>query len=111
MAEFPANADGSERRGINPRAHEPDINDLRKRIESMVPYFCANPGCVQALCPYHRRPFIRLALAGNNNFLPIIQHDTTRLSRWPYPELRVTIIPKGRPVGACAFGKSTPRLK
>ena len=87
MAEFPANADGSERRGINLRAHEPDIDDLCKRIESIVPYFCANPGCVQALCPYHRRGFIRLELAGNNICLPIIQHEITRLSRRPYPEL------------------------
>lgn len=111
MAELPASTDGSGPRGIDPRAHEPDINDLRKRIDSIVPYFCPNPGCVQALCPYHRRRFIGLTLAGNNIFLPIIQHDITRLSHQPYPELRVRIIRKGRPVGACASGKSTRRLK
>jgi hypothetical protein len=72
MAELPANTDGSGLHEINPRAYEPDINDLRKRIESIVPYFCPNPGCVQALCPYHRRRFIRLTLPGNNIFLPMI---------------------------------------
>ena len=111
MAEFPANPDGSGRRRINTRAHEPDIGNLRRRIDSIIPYFCANPGCIQALCPYHRRGFIRLALAGNNIFLSIIQHEITRLSRRPYPELRVTNIPKGRLVGACASGKLTPRFK
>ena len=63
MAEFPTDAGGFERREINPRAHEPGIDDLRKRVESIVPYFCASPSCVQSLCPYHGRSFIRLALA------------------------------------------------
>jgi hypothetical protein len=59
MAEFPANADSAEQREINPRAHEPGINDLRKRIDSVVAYFCANPCCVQALCPHHGKDFYR----------------------------------------------------
>ena len=111
MVEFPANPAGSRRRRVDTRGHEPDIDDLRKRIESMVPYFCANPGCIQALCPYHRRGFSKFAIASNNIFLSMIQHDLTRLSHRPYPELRVISIPQGRPVGVCASGKLTPRLK
>jgi hypothetical protein len=57
MADFPVNADSSERREIKLRAHEPGIDDLRKRIDSISPYFCANPGCVQALCPHHGKDF------------------------------------------------------
>jgi hypothetical protein len=55
--EFPANADGSGRE-ISLRAHEPGIDDLRKRIDSIVPYFCANAGCVHAYCPYHGKVFL-----------------------------------------------------
>ena len=55
MADFPASADGVEHRGIDPHAYEPDIDDLRRRIESVDPYFCDNPGCIQAFCPHHGR--------------------------------------------------------
>lgn len=63
MADFPAAADGSERQGFNFRAHEPDVDDLRGRIESIIPHFCANPSCIQAFCPLHCKGFIKLALA------------------------------------------------
>ncbi|KAI9444046.1 hypothetical protein H4582DRAFT_2095391 [Lactarius indigo] len=53
MADFPVDTDGVEQRRIDPRAHEPDINDLRGRLDSVFPYFCANPGCIQAFCPRH----------------------------------------------------------
>ena len=63
MANFPAAADGSERRGLDFRAHEPDVDDLRGRIQSVVPFFCANPSCIHAFCPLHRgKVFIRFAL-------------------------------------------------
>ncbi|KAH9954772.1 hypothetical protein BC827DRAFT_1241027 [Russula dissimulans] len=52
-ADIPTTADGPQRRGIDPREHEPDINDLRRRIDSVVPYFCAYPGCIQFMCPLH----------------------------------------------------------
>ena len=61
MVDFPVTTDGSERRVINYRAHEPDVNDLRARIESVIPYFCANPSCIHANCPLHGRCFIGLA--------------------------------------------------
>ncbi|KAH9988149.1 hypothetical protein BJV77DRAFT_1023147 [Russula vinacea] len=53
MADFPAVDDGSERRGIDFRAHEPDVDNLRGRIESVIPHFCANPGCIHTHCPRH----------------------------------------------------------
>ncbi|KAF8466499.1 hypothetical protein DFH94DRAFT_781237 [Russula ochroleuca] len=53
MAEFPTADDGSERRGFNFRAHEPDVDDLRGRIESVIPRFCANPGCIHTHCHRH----------------------------------------------------------
>ncbi|KAF8273078.1 hypothetical protein EI94DRAFT_1783169 [Lactarius quietus] len=53
MIDFPIDADGAERPGIDIRAYEPGIDDLRKRLNSIVPYFCANPGCVQTFCPRH----------------------------------------------------------
>ncbi|KAI9462879.1 hypothetical protein BJY52DRAFT_1255768 [Lactarius psammicola] len=56
MADFPIDADGVEQRRIDPRAHEPDIDDLRGRLDSIVPFFCANPGCIQAFCPRHGEP-------------------------------------------------------
>lgn len=62
MADFPAVDGGSERRGINFRAHEPDVDDLRGRIESVIPYFCANPGCIHTHCPRHGKGVIALAL-------------------------------------------------
>jgi hypothetical protein len=54
-ADLPTSIDGVERRTIDFRAHEPDIDNLRERIESVVPYFCAVPTCVQAFCPQHGR--------------------------------------------------------
>jgi hypothetical protein len=63
MADFPIAPDGSERQVINFRAHEPDVNDLRGRIESVIPYFCPNPSCIHVYCPLHRKGFIRLAPA------------------------------------------------
>ncbi|KAI0280120.1 hypothetical protein BGY98DRAFT_965749 [Russula aff. rugulosa BPL654] len=57
MVDFPVTTDGSERRVINFRAHEPDVNDLRARIESVIPYFCANPSCIHANCPLHAKDF------------------------------------------------------
>ncbi|KAI0253462.1 hypothetical protein BJV78DRAFT_211135 [Lactifluus subvellereus] len=57
LADFPASADGAEHRGIDPRAYEPDVDDLRQRIDSLVPYFCANPSCIQAFCPQHGQEF------------------------------------------------------
>ena len=62
MVDFPVPADSSERRVINFRAHEPDANDLRGRIESLIPYFCANPSCIHVYCPLHGECFLRLAL-------------------------------------------------
>ncbi|KAH9965545.1 hypothetical protein BGW80DRAFT_756075 [Lactifluus volemus] len=56
-ADLPTSIDGVERRTIDFRAHEPDIDNLRERIESVVPYFCAVPTCVQALCPQHVQEF------------------------------------------------------
>jgi hypothetical protein len=104
-ADIPTTADGPLRRGINPREHEPGIDDLRRRIESVVPYFCANPGCVHAFCPLHGRSsstsyrFVRLMTIQWRRSLP---------SRRLYPELRAMIIQKNRPAGRCALGKSTP---
>jgi hypothetical protein len=63
MADFPTAVDGSQRRGFNFRAHEPDVDDLRGRIESVVPYFCAKPSCIHAYCPLHGKDFIGLSLA------------------------------------------------
>jgi hypothetical protein len=63
MANFPVATDGSERRVVNFRAHEPDVNDLRGRIESVIPDFCPYPSCIHVYCPLHRKGFIRLALA------------------------------------------------
>ncbi|KAF8488924.1 hypothetical protein F5888DRAFT_1909582 [Russula emetica] len=57
MADFPVATDGPERRGINFRAHEPDVNDLRGRIESVIPYFCASSSCIHAYCPLHAKDF------------------------------------------------------
>lgn len=53
MVNFPVATDGSDRQVINFRGHEPDVNDLRERIESVIPYFCANPSCIQVYCPLH----------------------------------------------------------
>jgi hypothetical protein len=63
MAEFPTADDGSERRGFNFRAHEPDVDDLRGRIESVIPRFCANPGCIHTHCHRHGKGFIALTHA------------------------------------------------
>ncbi|KAH9059794.1 hypothetical protein EDB87DRAFT_1809770 [Lactarius vividus] len=57
MADFPIDTDGMEQRRIDPRAHEPDIDDLRGRLKSIFPYFCAHPGCIQAYCPRHAWDF------------------------------------------------------
>lgn len=62
MADFSVATDDSERQVINLRAHEPDVNDLRGRIESVIPYFCPNPSCIHVYCPLHCKGFIRLAL-------------------------------------------------
>ena len=62
MADFPAVDDGSERRGIDFRAHEPDVDNLRGRIESVIPHFCANPGCIHTHCPRHGKDLVALAL-------------------------------------------------
>lgn len=53
MVDFPIGADGTEQRSIDIRAHEPDIDNLRGRLDSIVPFFCANPGCIHAFCPRH----------------------------------------------------------
>ena len=53
MVDVPIGADGVERPRIDINAHVPDIDNLRGRVDSIVPSFCANPGCIQALCPRH----------------------------------------------------------
>jgi len=53
MDNFPIDADGVEERILDPRAHEPDIDDLRGRLDSINPNFCPNPCCIQAFCPQH----------------------------------------------------------
>jgi hypothetical protein len=52
MVDFPIDLD-DERPRIDIRAHEPDIDDLRGRLDSIVPHFCAHPTCIQAFCPLH----------------------------------------------------------
>lgn len=49
--------DGSKQQVFNLRAHEPDVNDLRGRIESIIPYFCPNPSCIHVNCPLHQKDF------------------------------------------------------
>ncbi|KAH9164584.1 hypothetical protein EDB89DRAFT_2016838 [Lactarius sanguifluus] len=83
MADFPIDVDGMEQRGIDPRAHEPDINDLRGRLNSVVPYFCANPSCIQAFCPRHVRAF------------PPVPPTAPRVTSDDYPE--------GKPCGSMCF--------
>jgi histone-lysine N-methyltransferase EZH2 len=58
MVDFPIDGDGVEQRNIDFRAHEPNIDNLRGRLDSIVPYFCANPGCIQAFCPRHVMQFL-----------------------------------------------------
>jgi hypothetical protein len=112
MAEFPANADSSEQREINFRAHEPGINDLRKRIDSVVPYFCANPCCLQAFCPHHGKDLYRTRGCSLITLSqPTIQHGSFLPYRRSCPELQVMVIQKGRPVGASASGKLIRRFK
>ncbi|KAI0297413.1 hypothetical protein BC826DRAFT_165885 [Russula brevipes] len=53
IADLATDADTPEGGWFNPRTNEPGIDDLRRRIQSIAPYFCANPGCIQALCPRH----------------------------------------------------------
>ena len=112
MADFAVNADSSEQREINLRAHEPDIDELRKRIDSIFPYFCANPGCVQALCPHHGEDFEQ-ARAGltDDAFQPTTQIGPSLPSRRLYPESQVMDIRKGHPVGAYASGKLIPHFE
>ncbi|KAH9974853.1 hypothetical protein BJV74DRAFT_183098 [Russula compacta] len=74
MANFSTNLDGSERREIDFRAYEPKIDDLRRRIDSIVPYFCPNPGCIQAFCPRHEKK------------LPQVPHTVPRIASDDYPE-------------------------
>ncbi|KAI9444047.1 hypothetical protein H4582DRAFT_2190030 [Lactarius indigo] len=83
MVDFPIDVDGVERRGIDLRAHEPDINDLRGRLDSIVPYFCANPSCVQAFCPRHVWDF------------PPVPPTAPRITSDDYPE--------GKPCGSMCF--------
>ncbi|KAH9059795.1 hypothetical protein EDB87DRAFT_1562822 [Lactarius vividus] len=83
MADFPINVDGVEQRGIDLRAHEPDINDLRGRLNSVVPYFCANPGCIQAFCPRHVQNF------------PHVPPIAPRVTSDDYPQ--------GKPCGSMCF--------
>jgi len=80
MADFPSATDGSERRGINLRAHEPDVNDLRGRIESVIPYFCANPSCIHVYCPLHRKGFISSRLLLESLTMLIYEKLSKRLS-------------------------------
>jgi hypothetical protein len=106
MADFPVATDGSERRVIDFRAHEPDVNDLRGRIESAIPYFCVNPSCIHAYCPLHRKGFIRLALACrqvDHACLRKIQQKTFLPLLRPYHELRATLIQKARLAEDSAF--------
>ena len=53
MADFPIDADGVEQRSIDLSACEPNIDDLRGRLDSIVRYFCPNPGCIQSFCQRH----------------------------------------------------------
>ncbi|KAH9047475.1 hypothetical protein EDB83DRAFT_1463014 [Lactarius deliciosus] len=73
-ADFPIDTDGVEQGRIDPRAHEPDINDLRGRLNTIFPYFCANPGCIQAFCPQHAWDF------------PPVPPTTPRVTSDDYPE-------------------------
>ncbi|KAH9164585.1 hypothetical protein EDB89DRAFT_2077985 [Lactarius sanguifluus] len=73
-ADFPIDIDGVEQGRIDPRAHEPDIDDLRGRLNSIFPYFCANPGCIQAFCPQHAWDF------------PPVPPTTPRVTSDDYPE-------------------------
>ncbi|KAI0302826.1 hypothetical protein B0F90DRAFT_1667436 [Multifurca ochricompacta] len=57
MDDLRLEADGPGRQSINFRAQEPDADDLRGRIDSIVPYFCGNPGCIHAFCPRHVQEF------------------------------------------------------
>ncbi|KAF8268570.1 hypothetical protein EI94DRAFT_1800296 [Lactarius quietus] len=53
MADFPSDDDNVDRPGMDIRAHEPKTDDLRRRLDSIARYFCANPSCIQAFCPRH----------------------------------------------------------
>ncbi|KAI0259724.1 hypothetical protein BC834DRAFT_604325 [Gloeopeniophorella convolvens] len=57
MSDLTIGGDGAQPRRIDPRAFEPHIDDLRGRLESIVPYFCANPTCIQVFCPQHIQEF------------------------------------------------------
>jgi hypothetical protein len=103
IADIDLSADGIRQRTIDARAYQPDINDLRRRIESIVPYFCANPGCIQAFCPRHGRFLSTSRRCVYHATLPMIQCGNSLLSHRPYLESRVMIIPMGIPVGACVF--------
>ena len=112
MADFPASADGAEQRGFNFRAHEPDVDDLRGRLQSLIPRFCANPTCIQAYCPLHREDFIGLALAC---WLTIIISNDVAID-YPNPPAAVPRLtskdyPEGASCGSYAFGKPTPRFE
>lgn len=111
MANFSANPDGSKRREIDFRAYEPKIDDLRRRIDSVVPYFCPNPCCIQAFCPQHGWCPSSSRLLVDHYCLTMIQKTNYLKSRIPYPESRVMITQKGLPAEAHAFGKSTPHFK
>jgi hypothetical protein len=60
MVDFPIDLE-DKRPKIDIRAHEPDIDDLFGRLDSVVPSFCANPSCIQAFCPQHGMSLFGLA--------------------------------------------------
>ena len=80
MADFPVPTGGSERPLINLRAHEPDVNDLRGRIESIIPYFCTNPSCIHANCPLHRKGLSGLRLVSVSLTMLVYEIFSKRLS-------------------------------
>src|SRR6266849_1533551 len=113
MADFPVATDGSERRVFNFRAHEPDVNDLRGRIESVIPYFCANLSCIHANCPLHRKGFIRLALAHRQVNHACLRNFSKRLSlpscgRTTSYEQRLSSGSVPRLMSSAVFWKSCP---